>query len=280
MCSETTAGFGFQAGDQVDFTGGTFAGMEGRVVEVAPSGRVRVDLVIFGRPIYLEIESHHLRGSGLAEDDYLACCNPQRLVSFLANRNVPWSVRRVSLLGCACLRLGWDRLHEEMRRCIETAEALADQQKDRGREKRRKESRRRFHDWTREQNSAPGWDEDLAQRVLGTLATDRDGAWLAWSGIFRLKPLGPVCPGQLVHDIFGNPFRPLTVDLRWLDRLGGAVLHLARGIYDTHRFNEMPVLGDALEDAGCTDRAILDHCRGPGPHARGCWLLDTLLRLP
>jgi hypothetical protein len=39
----------------------------------------------------------------------------------------------------------------------------------------------------------------------------------------------------------------------------------------------LAILGDALEDAGCTDRAILDHCRGPGPHVRGCWVVDLIL---
>jgi len=48
-------------------------------------------------------------------------------------------------------------------------------------------------------------------------------------------------------------------------------------VYDERAFDLMPVLGDALEDAGCTDRAILDHCRSPGPHVRGCWVVDLIL---
>jgi hypothetical protein len=52
---------------------------------------------------------------------------------------------------------------------------------------------------------------------------------------------------------------------------------LARSIYDEHRFVEMPILADALEEAGCTDPDILSHCRGPGPHVRGCWPVDLIL---
>ncbi len=52
---------------------------------------------------------------------------------------------------------------------------------------------------------------------------------------------------------------------------------LARSIYDDRAFDRLPVLADALEDAGCTDAAILDHCRGPGPHVRGCWVVDLIL---
>jgi hypothetical protein len=52
---------------------------------------------------------------------------------------------------------------------------------------------------------------------------------------------------------------------------------MAQAIYNERGFDRLPILGDALEDAGCTDRDILDHCRGPGPHVRGCWAVDLLL---
>jgi hypothetical protein len=52
---------------------------------------------------------------------------------------------------------------------------------------------------------------------------------------------------------------------------------LAQAIYDDRAFERMPILGDALEDAGCDNADILNHCRGPGPHVRGCWVVDMLL---
>jgi hypothetical protein len=52
---------------------------------------------------------------------------------------------------------------------------------------------------------------------------------------------------------------------------------IAHAVYADYAFDRMPILADALEEAGCTDPAILDHCRAPGLHARGCWLLDLIL---
>jgi hypothetical protein len=83
----------------------------------------------------------------------------------------------------------------------------------------------------------------------------------------------------LLRDIFGNPFRPRpTLDREWLEWDGGLVRNMARSIYDERAFDRLPVLADALEDAGCADQAILAHCRAPGRHARGCWVLEEYLQ--
>jgi hypothetical protein len=79
---------------------------------------------------------------------------------------------------------------------------------------------------------------------------------------------------QILRDIFGNPFRSVNVDPCWLS---STVLVLARQMYDSRDFSAMPILADALQDSGCDNADILNHCRGPGPHVRGCWLLDKLL---
>jgi hypothetical protein len=78
----------------------------------------------------------------------------------------------------------------------------------------------------------------------------------------------------LVRDIFGNPFRRVAFPPEW-----GAetVLALARAIYESRDFSVLPILADALEDAGCDSADILSHCRGPGPHVRGCWVVDLVL---
>jgi hypothetical protein len=52
---------------------------------------------------------------------------------------------------------------------------------------------------------------------------------------------------------------------------------LARGIRQEEAFDRLPILADALQEAGCDDAVVLDHCRGPGPHVRGCWVVDLLL---
>ena len=80
---------------------------------------------------------------------------------------------------------------------------------------------------------------------------------------------------QLARCIFGNPFRPVTADPSWLN---STVVALARGIYDERAFDRMPILADALQDAGCDNEDVLNHCRDPhGVHARGCWVVDLVL---
>ena len=66
----------------------------------------------------------------------------------------------------------------------------------------------------------------------------------------------------------------LAADPAWLT---SDVVALARGIYDERTFDRMPILADALQDAGCDSADILNHCRGAGPHVRGCWVVDLVL---
>jgi hypothetical protein len=93
------------------------------------------------------------------------------------------------------------------------------------------------------------------------------------------RPNGLIAQCDLVRCIFGNPFRPSRLDPAWLGANGGAVRDLASVIRAEARFADLPILADALEDAGCTDGQVLDHCREPGPHGRGCWVLDLLAPL-
>ncbi|MBA4191171.1 MAG: hypothetical protein C0467_24590 [Planctomycetaceae bacterium] len=79
---------------------------------------------------------------------------------------------------------------------------------------------------------------------------------------------------HLLREIIGNPFRPVSLDPVWLT---SDVVALARGIYEERAFDRMPILADALQDAGCDNADILDHCRGNSPHVRGCWVVDLVL---
>ena len=78
----------------------------------------------------------------------------------------------------------------------------------------------------------------------------------------------------LVRCAFGNPFRPVDFDSAW--RTSDAVA-LAQSMYNSRDFTAMPILADALQDAGCENEHVLTHCRAPGPHARGCWVVDGVL---
>lgn len=81
----------------------------------------------------------------------------------------------------------------------------------------------------------------------------------------------------LLQDIFGVAAWSGTVDPRWLAWNTGTVVAIAQDIYEERAFDRMPILGDALEEAGCVDGEILAHCRRPKEHVRGCWLVDLLL---
>jgi hypothetical protein len=96
----------------------------------------------------------------------------------------------------------------------------------------------------------------------------------------RLKALPEARKGEergqsgLLRDIFGNPFRPPAFDPRWRT---ADVLALGRGVYEDWAFDRLPLLADALLDAGCDNEDVLAHCRNDGPHVRGCWVVDLAL---
>lgn len=79
---------------------------------------------------------------------------------------------------------------------------------------------------------------------------------------------------QWVRDVFGNPFHPAVFDPTW--RSDPAV-SLVKHIYGSRDFSALPILADALQDARCDNSDLLDHRRGPGPHVRGCWVVDLVL---
>lgn len=79
---------------------------------------------------------------------------------------------------------------------------------------------------------------------------------------------------ELIRCIFGSPYRPVVADPRWLTF---TVRDLAAAIYAERAFDRLPILADALEETGCDDTSVLTHCRGPGPHVRGCWVVDLVL---
>jgi hypothetical protein len=130
--------------------------------------------------------------------------------------------------------------------------------------------------------AAPDYEE-IPQLVNKRDAEEMESAlrlvrWAATEAItIRLLqdyPAGPVASAALLRCIVGNPFRPTSLDPNWRTT---TVLALAQGIYDDRAFDRLPILADALQDAGCDNEEMLAHCRGPGPHARGCWVVDLVL---
>jgi hypothetical protein len=95
---------------------------------------------------------------------------------------------------------------------------------------------------------------------------------MTWTGEFQRIQAEQAA---LMRCIYGNPFRPTpSIDAAWKMR---TVATLAQSIYNDRAFDRLPILADALEEAGGRDAEILAHCRQPGPHARGCWVIDLLL---
>jgi hypothetical protein len=84
---------------------------------------------------------------------------------------------------------------------------------------------------------------------------------------------GKVLAGA-VREVIQYPFRRVTLNPDWLTSTAVAI---ARGMYESREFSAMPILADALQDAGCDSDDILNHCRGDGPHVRGCWVVDLVL---
>lgn len=84
----------------------------------------------------------------------------------------------------------------------------------------------------------------------------------------------PALQAALIREVFGNPFRPIDFSA-WRT---GTVVSLARGAYESHDFSALPILADALQEAGCDNDEVLGHCRAAGhEHVRGCWVVDGAL---
>ncbi|OAI47668.1 hypothetical protein AYO44_09220 [Planctomycetaceae bacterium SCGC AG-212-F19] len=101
---------------------------------------------------------------------------------------------------------------------------------------------------------------DVVAALIASEPTSEREEWLAYCALLRC--------------IFGNPFRPVPLDRSWRTL---KVTSLAQAIYDDSAFDRLPILADAMEDAGCMDADVLDHCRGAGEHVRGCWVVDLVL---
>lgn len=113
----------------------------------------------------------------------------------------------------------------------------------------------------------------LAMHWYWAADADVEGDAVAERDLFFVSALE--AQSHLVRDIFGNPYRPVAFDPRWRSE---SAVSLARTVYDTRDFSLLPILADALEEAGCDHPDVLNHCREPnGVHVRGCWVVDGVL---
>jgi hypothetical protein len=193
--------------------------------------------------------------------------------------------RKLRLFACGCCRLIWELLPDpRTREAVKVAERFAEGQASKD------ELQAAFQSvigltMGGYSPTDPGVQERTAARMA--LASVKARAMSAAFDMTALPlPLAGYCAGEasgdvllcdLLHCVFGNPFRPISLDHAWLAWNDGTVRTLAQSIYDDRAFDRLPILADALEEAGCKSTDILNHCRGPGPHARGCWVVDLIL---
>ncbi len=207
--------------------------------------------------------------------------DPQTMLLFLRNaqagKRLRISDRKFRLFAVACCRRIWHTLKAtRFRQVVEMVERSADGNGD----------------VRQAAQLVSNGDHSAVCAVVNTVAYQAAErtvvAASGWSGIVSEWSGSSYAAGQsaeaiaqcaLLRDICDNPFRPVTLDPLWLAWQDGLVRRLAQTVYEERAFERMPILGDALEDAGCPNPTILDHCRLPAEHVRGCWLLDLILGL-
>ena len=200
----------------------------------------------------------------MTEAEWLAATDPGQLLNFI---RAQVSQRKIRLYGCGRCRLfgGLSSLAG-----IDVAERYADgQAAEEERQAAFAEAVRRMGDALRDR------DQGRAVREADVRDCNRPADYFP----IGLARYGNGVPSEeeacrLVHEVFGNPFRSVTFDPAWRT---STVLALATQIYGSRDFSTVPILADALQDAGCDSAEVLDHCRGPGPHVRGCWVVDLVL---
>jgi hypothetical protein len=225
----------------------------------------------------------------MTESEWLGPGDPIRLLAFMRRRTSQRKLRLLAVAGCR--RLSQWFTQTWCLDAIDVAEQYAD-----GRETAEELADAAF--LTRGVNDSISTSLDSVLQLISVEelnATDAargvafaDGGEAAFNAlaaglcIARVKGTENVAREEaalacLFREVFGNPFRPLTPNSSWLSWTDGTIPKLAQAIYEEHAFDRLSILADALEDAGCTDAAILAHCRSAGEHVRGCWVVDLLL---
>jgi hypothetical protein len=208
----------------------------------------------------------------MTEAEWLACEDPAAMVQFFPGA----SERKRKLFSCECCRQVWSLLNDPQRSAVEHVErylATAARDDDLYLELAVEERA------AEEDDFGPDGDyDDLAYALAHGVNWQAVAVVAEDTYSLREQQEGSeqeaTAQAALLRDIFGNPFRPVAFSPEW--RTSTAVA-LAQQMYESREFSPMPILADALQDAGCDNEDILDHCRGPGPHVRGCWVVDLVL---
>jgi hypothetical protein len=230
-------------------------------------------------------------GGAVTEAEWLACTDPQKMLEFLRGKA---SDRKLRLFACACVRRVWHRLGEVAAPTeIEASERFADGQSSRN------ELRSIRSQLGARGGYSAAWAANNALHAVlengADIAASRAAIYSAdFLYYFTDEQKSLTDTGSreeavaareverteltcVLRDIFDNPFRPVAINPAWVAWNDGTVQKIAQAIYDERAFDRMPILADALEEAGCTNQDMLAHCRSGGEHVRGCWAVDLIL---
>jgi hypothetical protein len=207
--------------------------------------------------------------------------DPKRLIEILQAKGIG-SERRFRLAACACCRQVWGLLGGPTRLLVEYAERYADGEASTEElDVARQACGTSPHLWR-------GSPEARAEAVGLAVAQGVQAKAVLLDVIKAVAPLRPdVTTGSsgdslstkvrccaALREVFGNPFQPVEFAPAWRTP---DVVKFAGDIYREHAFERLSILADALEDAGCADEQVIGHCRQPGEHSRGCWVLDLAM---
>jgi bacterioferritin-associated ferredoxin len=219
----------------------------------------------------------------MTEQEWLKCTDLLKMLEFLRD-NGSASDRKLRLFACGRCRVLWaEMVDERSKQAVEVAEAFAD----------RRGVSKKYRSMLRDQrNEAERLAIEAFYVAIKRVSREHPHAIASLSAVFAagtncisvepyLRPgfhfIEPIKVASILRELFGNPFRPITLDPAWLTWHDGLLVSMAQKMYDNRDFSDMPVLADALEEAGCMNPDILEHCRSGGEHVRGCWVIDALL---
>jgi hypothetical protein len=220
----------------------------------------------------------------MTEAEWLACKDPSRLMHALviaggiqpiaprvaSESLTEGDLRRFRLLAVACARIGQSRISDGRRQAaLDVAELYADRVI--GLSELEKTGIA-----VQDIPIANAWDGLAAAAVHASPHDDAVAFTAVHAMISITKPKrNRRTAVALIRDVFGNPFRPVAFSPEWCT---DTAVSLARQMYESRDFSAMPILADALQDAGCDRSDVLDHCRDTSlTHVRGCWVTDLVL---
>jgi|SRR5579883_230585 len=226
--------------------------------------------------------AHHCRGFTsrltMNEAKWRECKEPDEMLAFL-HRFANSRNRKLRLFCCACTRRVWYRLTRAVasRRAVDRAERFADgtiTSDELAEASAAIEPELRATPVGKPLNAIRAADCCVSQE-MNALGVARSVSWATTFASRIEKGIERLTQASLLRDIFGNPFCPIVFSPAWRT---DTVLSLARQMYEAREFGAMPILADALQDAGCDNTDILSHCRDLAQrHIRGCWVVDLVL---